>query len=276
MVRASGGKLGSRRAALRLRDRAWEAARDAVETYREISKADPSVERELASALIQLSALLGALGRRKEALAVAEEAVDLLHRLDPDADDTRSALADGLQNLATRFHRVGKLDRCLEATREALPIVRALAAKNPSRYRPELAGGLGNLAVILSDLQDMRGALRAAEESAALQRQLAAERPDVFIDDLAQRLSLLAAVRNCSSTSSTGPTRRSPFPERASSSAVSFASKNSRIRRPNSPGTYTPSVRSCSIEAVTKKRSRCSVKQSCDSDRPRTRNRSVR
>ena len=91
--------------------------------------------------------MLGALGRREEALAAAEEAVRLYRALAeacPDAFTTH--LAWSLATLATMLGALGRREEALAAAEEAVRLCRALAEERPDAFTPDLALSLNTLA----------------------------------------------------------------------------------------------------------------------------------
>ena len=136
---------------------------------------------------------LSALGRREEALAASEQAVDLYRDLaDTRPDAFRPNLAMSLNNLANRLSDLGRREEALAAIEQAVAIRRALADTRPDAFRPDLAGSLNNLANRLSDLGRREEALAAIEQAVALYRTLADAKPDAFRPDLAMSLNNLS------------------------------------------------------------------------------------
>ncbi len=141
-----------------------------------------------------LAVRLGALGRREDALAAAEEAVALRRRLAEARPDAFTPdLAASLNNLASFLSALGRREDALAAAEEAVALRRALAEARPDAFTPDLAMSLTNLANRLSALGRREDALEAAEEAAGLYRRLAADRPDAFAPDLAGSLNNLAS-----------------------------------------------------------------------------------
>ncbi|MCK9879181.1 tetratricopeptide repeat protein, partial [Frankia sp. Ag45/Mut15] len=86
-------------------------------------------------------------GRRAEALAPAQEAVNLYQRLAADSPDAYLPdLAASLNNLATFLSEVGRRAEALTPAQEAVNLRRQLAADSPDAYLPDLAASLNNLA----------------------------------------------------------------------------------------------------------------------------------
>ncbi|MFQ5342117.1 MAG: CHAT domain-containing protein [Anaerolineae bacterium] len=125
-----------------------------------------SDDTKRARALGMLGYALSALGRRGEALAATQEAVELYRQLaqhNPDA--FLPDLAMSLNNLGIRLSNLGRRGEALAATQEAVEIRRQLAQHNPDAFLPDLATSLNNLGDRLSELDRPKDALRAYEEA---------------------------------------------------------------------------------------------------------------
>ena len=113
------------------RNEALEAAREAVELYRELAEASPQAYApDLAMSLNNLANRLSAVGERNEALEAAREAVRLRRALAEASPEAYAPdLATSLNNLANRLLEVGEQDRALETFVEGFdgfsPAVRA-------------------------------------------------------------------------------------------------------------------------------------------------------
>src|ERR1700683_4961827 len=93
-----------------------------------------------------------------------------------------------LVNLCNRFVYVNRLEHALEAIRDAVDLLRQLAAERPDTFNPDLTGSLNDLSTRLSKLGHRERALEVTQEAVDLQRKLAADRPDVFNPNLARSL----------------------------------------------------------------------------------------
>ena len=127
---------------------------------------EPDAASRLARSLNNLSVRLGDLGRREEALAAIEEAVDDLPgagRGPPGRVPARPGLS--LNNLSNRLGDLGRREEALAAIEEAVEIYRELAAARPDAFRPDLAMSLNNLSNRLADLGRREEALAAIEEA---------------------------------------------------------------------------------------------------------------
>ncbi|MEV5434472.1 tetratricopeptide repeat-containing serine protease family protein [Streptomyces sp. NPDC052682] len=159
----------------------------------QLAQADPDVyEPDLASSLSNLGIRLSEAGRRSEALAAGQEAVEIYHRL---AADNPSAyepdLAGSLSNLGIRLSQAGRWSEALAATEEAVEIRRRLVADNPSAYEPDLARSLSNLGNRLSEAGRWSEALAAGQEAVEIYHRLVADNPAAYEPDLAGSLSNL-------------------------------------------------------------------------------------
>ena len=150
-------------------------------------------ERAQASGMLGYS--LSALGRREEALAATEEAVDIRRKLaNKNPDAFLPDLAMSLNNLGAILSELGKREEALVATEEAVEKYRQLAKKNPDAFLPDLAASLNNLGNRLSELGKREEALVATEEAVEIRRQLAKKNPDAFLPDLAMSLGAHGSV----------------------------------------------------------------------------------
>ena len=179
------------RAEMGQREEALEAAREAVEIYRELARQRPDAFRpDLATSLSTVSSRLSALGRQEEALKAAREALEIRRMLTRQRPDIfRPDLAMSLSNMAIQLGDLGQREEALKAAREAVEIRRKLAQQRPDVFSPELAFSLNNVAIRLSDLGQREEALEAAREAVEIRRGLAWQRPDAFRSDLANSLN---------------------------------------------------------------------------------------
>ncbi|HXF69903.1 MAG TPA: tetratricopeptide repeat protein [Thermoflexus sp.] len=153
---------------------------------------------ERAWLLNNLGVALSELGRREEALAPTQEAVDLYRQLA--ATHPQAFLPDlarSLNNLGVMLSELGRPEKALKATQEAVVICRQLVAAYPQAFLPDLAMSLNNLGAILSELGQQEKALAATQEAVEiyhqLYRQLAATNPQAFRPYLAGSLHNLGA-----------------------------------------------------------------------------------
>jgi tetratricopeptide (TPR) repeat protein len=94
-----------------------------------------------------------------------------------------------LNRLGFALFELGRRAEALEATQEAVEILRQLAQQNPDALRPELARSLHNLGVRLSALGRRAEALQATQEAVEILRQLAQQNPNAFLPELARSLN---------------------------------------------------------------------------------------
>src|SRR5208282_224049 len=83
-------------------------------------------------------------GYRMEAVAPAEEAVQLYRELAAANPAFLPDLASALTNLGNRYSEVGRRQDALAPAEEAVQLYRELAGTNPA-FLPNLAGALTNL-----------------------------------------------------------------------------------------------------------------------------------
>ena len=161
----------------------WEA---------QLSLVGDADEEERARLLNNLSGAYNALGRREEALAATQEAVDIRREL---AQQNRAAflpdLAMSLNNLGTRLSALGRRQEALAATQEAVEHYRQLAQQNRAAFLPDLAGSLNNLGLWLADQGRRQEALAATQEAVDIRRELAQQNRAAFLPDLARGLNNL-------------------------------------------------------------------------------------
>ena len=89
---------------------------------------------------------LSNLGRREEALAASQEAVDLDRQLAAARPDAfLPDLAGSLNNTGAMLSNLGRREEALAASQEAVDLYRQLAAARPDAFLPDLATSLNNL-----------------------------------------------------------------------------------------------------------------------------------
>jgi tetratricopeptide (TPR) repeat protein len=150
---------------------------------------------QLAARLGTLGVRLSDLGRREEALAASQEAVDIYRALAKERPDAfRPDLAMSLNNLGNRLSNLNRWKEALAASQEAVDIRRPLAKDRPDAFRPDLAMSLNNLGNDLSNIGRREEALAASQEAVDIYRALAKDRPDAFRPDLAMSLNNLGIL----------------------------------------------------------------------------------
>jgi tetratricopeptide (TPR) repeat protein len=151
---------------------------------------DTSRLSHLAAQVGTLGIRLSNLGRREEALAPSQEAVDIYRRLVQTQPDVFFPnLATSLNNFGIRLSNLGRLEEALAISQEAVDIRRRLAQTRPEASLPNLAHNLNSLGIRLSNLGRHEEALAASQESLDIRRRLARTRPDAFLFDLAVSLN---------------------------------------------------------------------------------------
>uniref|UniRef100_UPI001EF6B414 tetratricopeptide repeat protein n=1 Tax=Frankia sp. Cj3 TaxID=2880976 RepID=UPI001EF6B414 len=116
-----------------------------LHTRRLAAASDPAGQARLHEGLAWR---LGHAGRREEALAATEQAIEIYRRL---ATANRAAfepdLARSLTNLGVWLSGLGRREEALAATEQAVEIYRRLATANRAAFEPDLARSLTNLGV---------------------------------------------------------------------------------------------------------------------------------
>ncbi|MHC5053931.1 MAG: tetratricopeptide repeat protein [Planctomycetota bacterium] len=145
-----------------------------------------------------LGSRLSDLGRREEALAATQEAVEHYRSLAETRPDAfLPGLATSLNNLGNSLSDLGRYEEALAATQEAVDIRRGLAEKRPDAFLPYLATGLNNLGTMLSDLGRYEEALAATQEAVELTIPLTVQRPRVFGRKLKLRMQNMKRLAEC-------------------------------------------------------------------------------
>jgi tetratricopeptide (TPR) repeat protein len=141
-----------------------------VDVYEELEERHPGSYRvALGMATSNLAVQLGRLGRFQDALALDEEAVELLRGVHRDDPYARAAdLGHALTNLAVSLAHFDRHDDALAAAREAADLYQA-AGRPPEAYGRALI----ILAARLDDIGAFDEALAAATRAAAITRDAA-------------------------------------------------------------------------------------------------------
>jgi tetratricopeptide (TPR) repeat protein len=178
-----------------LRELALDLTRSIVDRLRIVATDKETAEATRAvfgKSLTNLGNRLFDLGRREEALAASQEAVDITRHLAQTRPDVfLPDLATILNNVAVMLSALGRREEAFAAVREAVDITRRLAETRPDAFLPILAGSLNNLGIRLSDLGRHEPALAASQEAVGLYRRLAHTRPDAFLPDLSMSMTNL-------------------------------------------------------------------------------------
>jgi tetratricopeptide (TPR) repeat protein len=116
--------------------------------------------------LNNLGAMFSNLGRREEALAASQEAVDIRRRLAQTRPDAfLPDLAMSLNNLGAMFSNLGRREEALAASQEAVDIYRRLAQTRPDAFLPNLATSLSVMSDVLAALDRQEEAVRMATQA---------------------------------------------------------------------------------------------------------------
>ena len=155
----------------------------------------PETEPRRAGLFNNLGIRYDDLGRREEALAATQRAVDLYERLaEKNPDAFLHDLANSLNNLGVRYNALGRREEALAATQRAVDLYERLAEKNPDAFMHDLAASVDNLGVMLSALGRREEALAATQRAVDLYERLAEKNPDAFMPDLARSLNNLGMM----------------------------------------------------------------------------------
>jgi tetratricopeptide (TPR) repeat protein len=178
-----------------LRERAVSLQTRIAEDLQALGQNTPMFEVSRAAVLNNLGGTLSALGKRKEALAAAQQAVALYRGLMLQSPvPSQRDFAAALNNLGGTLSALARHKEALAATREAVELYRSIASQHPKDFQQNLASALNNLSGRLSALGCHEQALEAAEEAVELYKFLTSQHPEVFQQDLA------AALNNWGST----------------------------------------------------------------------------
>ncbi|MGI8984781.1 MAG: KGGVGR-motif variant AAA ATPase [Acidimicrobiales bacterium] len=166
---------------------------DQVALLRASAGTDPTVVPDLAALLLRVSRQLRELGRREEAVAPAEEAVEHYRGLAAtNPDRFESGLAGALNDLSVRLGAVGRWEEGLAASEAAVEVYQRLAATNPAAFEPDLAASLNNLSVRLGAAGRQEEGLATSEAVVEVFRRLASANPAAYEADLALALNNLS------------------------------------------------------------------------------------
>ena len=136
-----------------------------VERLSALVERDPTLRPDLARALKDLAARLATVGRRADAVAPTERAVELYEALAAENPAFLNDLTSSLNNLGNRYSEVGRNADAVVATRRAVELRRSLAEQLPAVGRPLLAASLRSLAGQLDAVGDEDAARAATEEA---------------------------------------------------------------------------------------------------------------
>ena len=137
---------------------------------------------------VELTNWLGNLGRREEALAAIQHAMDIYRQLAEDHPDAfLPRLAASLNNQSICLADLHRREEALAAIQQATDIYRQLAEDHPDAFLPHLAASLVNQSNRLADLHRREEALAAIQQATDIYLQLAEDHhPDFRLLDLAE------------------------------------------------------------------------------------------
>ncbi|WP_394613321.1 tetratricopeptide repeat protein [Lentzea sp. JNUCC 0626] len=168
---------------------AASAGFEGLSGLRELARARPELQPDVAMAALQTGNIAAVWGRRNEAVAPAEEAVAIYQALAEEVPAYAPDLANALDNLGISYGEVGRRGEAVSPVLAAVAFYRALAEENPA-YLPYLAGSLNNLGIRYKEVGQRSEALPPTEEAVNLYQALADENP-VHLPYLASALNNL-------------------------------------------------------------------------------------
>lgn len=111
-------------------------------------------------------------------------------------EEEQSEYASLYDHLGTRLSRIGRPQDALEATKEAVQILRHLVQQRPDAFLPTLAGSLSNLGARLNAVGRKKEALDAINEAVQILRRLDQQQPHLLRPDLAMSLDNLGNMHS--------------------------------------------------------------------------------
>ncbi|MGV9565779.1 tetratricopeptide repeat protein [Streptomyces sp. NPDC003480] len=182
---------------LRAEDRYAEAAeegRQSVAAWRDLMRArtTPDHTYGLATALENLCAALGNLGRHDQSLTAIREAVMLRRAMTLHFGNCEPELARALDTLASTLMDAGDVEAAAEAGREAVRHYDRLVTHEASAFKDGYAVSLMRLSAILHMANRLEEAQAMLGKAIELYRELCKVNPAAFQDQLASSLSTLA------------------------------------------------------------------------------------
>jgi tetratricopeptide (TPR) repeat protein len=152
-------------------------------------------EPDFALSLNTLAIRLSDVGRAEEALAAAQQAVEIRRRL---AERTPAVyepdFALSLNTLAIRLSDVGRAEEALVHAKESTRIYLELAEHDPDIYEPDLALSLNTLAIQLSQLGRSGQALTHASHAVEIHRTLIEHGPGDQRSEFIRALAVLGTL----------------------------------------------------------------------------------
>ena len=181
--------LGEWKVALRVAEESAKLARQRLR-----AGSEDGARRQLVMSLNTLGGALGEMGRHREAVRVAREAVREARTIAAGDPQALPSLVRCLLNLGTHLSKVGESKAAIEACQEAVDQSRELADSSPDAFLPLLSLGLNNLGGDLVALGRWPEAVLALQEAVAVRRRLARVQPAVYRPLLAASLYNLGAA----------------------------------------------------------------------------------
>ncbi len=181
--------LGGNLAELGRFDEAVTAFRESLRHHEQLYAANPArVGPDLVKCLNSLFDVLVKLGRTRDAARYSSRCHAVLLQLatGTDSPELRALRAGALARGIGGLRPAGRHPDPVEATAEALQLLRPLAAWRPDAYRPALAQALDVRGAVLGHLSRFREALAPAREAAEIYTELAERHPGRYRVGLAK------------------------------------------------------------------------------------------
>ena len=157
----------------------------------QVAERDPTRRPDLARALLALASGHSSVGRRSDAVAPTERAVEIYEELTADDPAFLNDLARSLNNLGIRYSEVGRRADAVAPTERAVEIRELLAEDNPALLN-DLAGSLTNLGACYREVGRRADAVAPTERAVEIRELLAEDNP-ALLNDLAGALTNLGA-----------------------------------------------------------------------------------
>ncbi len=172
---------------------AWRHAVDgelpAIDSLKRLSERDRTLRPDVALALNSLGISYSGVGKRAEAVAPTERAVEIYEQLASENPAFLNDLASSLNNLGNRYSEVGKRAEAVAPTERAVEIRERLASENPA-FLNDLASSLNSLGIRYGEVGKRAEAVAPTERAVEIRERLASENP-AFLNDLARSLNNL-------------------------------------------------------------------------------------
>jgi serine/threonine protein kinase/tetratricopeptide (TPR) repeat protein len=146
------------------------APREFYQKFIEQRRADPSLRAELGRAHMRLAFITDALGSKREAITLYQEALQIIEplaRAKPDEAALQRDLMRSYNSLALLYEDTGRLTETEKAYHRALELAEALTRKHPQdfKHRQDLGAILNNLAKLYLDRGNSNEAEAAYERA---------------------------------------------------------------------------------------------------------------